>query len=182
MGCFSFKFADVKGALKYGRSAYLLLPAHLADEFGRKSIYESSYGLYGDFGGFDVYEVLAYANKDFIIKVFDEASVKHFKGISSAAKRRYSQKCLSASEIEAKDMEEKARNLKRFFAFKAYKEKLKNAKSFSDVESEAWLREIGIELFFSAKRVPFPLRISQGDVLYEDCSRSSRDDPLQGLW
>lgn len=61
MGCFSWKFADRdnKRRLKIGREAYVLCP-------DGTSLYEENYDGYGNFGGKDIYDLVADWNREFL--------------------------------------------------------------------------------------------------------------------
>lgn len=61
-----------------------------------------------------------------------------------------------------------------------------NGESFAMIEEEyggSWLRDLGIELFFSSAKLKYPLKVTTvcyGEVTYEDVEGVSEDDINQG--
>lgn len=70
MGQFSWIYSDTEKQIiddKY-KDSYLLVPREFHDKYGTE-ILEKCYDGYGHFGGYDVYELIAEWNKEFIPEV-----------------------------------------------------------------------------------------------------------------
>lgn len=70
MGQFSWIYSDTKKALLDGVPAdtYLLVPKPFQEKYG-KAIYESCYDGYGNFGGYDVYDLIPEWNRDMVPEI-----------------------------------------------------------------------------------------------------------------
>lgn len=70
MGQFSWIYSDTNKQLVDDKEAdaYLLVPKKFQHKYG-KSIYEGCYDGYGNFGGYDVYDLVADWNKDCIPEI-----------------------------------------------------------------------------------------------------------------
>lgn len=70
MGQFSWIYSDTNKQVIDGRSAdtYLLVPKKFQHKYG-KSIYEGCYEGYGEFGGYDVYDLITEWNKEMIPEI-----------------------------------------------------------------------------------------------------------------
>ena len=70
MGQFSWIYSDTKKAVLDGVPAdtYLLVPKPFQEKYG-KAIYESCYDGYGNFGGYDVYDLIPEWNRDMVPEI-----------------------------------------------------------------------------------------------------------------
>lgn len=70
MGQFSWIYSDTNKQLLDNRRAdtYLLVPKPFQDKYG-KAIYEECYDGYGEFGGYDVYDLVPEWNREMIPKI-----------------------------------------------------------------------------------------------------------------
>jgi len=70
MGQFSWIYSDTNKQVINDRKAdtYLLVPKAFQDKYG-KAIYEGCYEGYGEFGGYDVYDLIAEWNKEMIPEI-----------------------------------------------------------------------------------------------------------------
>lgn len=73
MGQFSWLYSDTNKQVLDGVAAdtYLLVPKPFQSKYG-KSIYESSYRGYGDFGGHDVFDLIPEWNKEIIPEIIQK--------------------------------------------------------------------------------------------------------------
>lgn len=70
MGQFSWIYSDTRRQVLDNREAdtYLLVPKPFQEKYGR-AIHETCYNGYGDFGGYDVYDLIPEWNKDMIPEI-----------------------------------------------------------------------------------------------------------------
>lgn len=82
MGQFSWIYSDTNKQLIDNKIAdtYLLVPEPFQDKYG-KAIYESCYDGYGNFGKYDVYDLIPEWNKEMIPEIIKE--IKNGKWVCS---------------------------------------------------------------------------------------------------
>ncbi len=66
MGCFSRKFSDVPGRLIIGKRAIVPIPPCFQDKYGVSQIKENSYDGHGRYGCYDIYDLVADWNREFL--------------------------------------------------------------------------------------------------------------------
>lgn len=168
MGFFSWMFCDTnnKERLKIGKSAYLLTPKDSLYE-GR-NIHESSYDGYGSFYIFDVYEVVADLNREYLSKHPDHLIYQN-------------------DRLRLKP--EQKKNGRKVSSFKWYKYYSNLSLSHREIEENMKrdglrhdYRDIGIEIAcydYDNAHLPYPIKIASKDVPYESV-KASRSDSMQG--
>lgn len=84
MGQFSWIYSDTEKQLVDNKPAdtYLLVPKPFQDKYG-KAIYESCYDGYGNFGGYDVYDLIPKWNREMIPEIIRR--IKNGKWTASAS-------------------------------------------------------------------------------------------------
>ena len=166
MGVFSWLDCNTGRQVKIGRKAYVLVPK----EFGGGHITEMYYDGYGNFGGFDVYDLVADWNKGYIT----EANLRGMPKRSNYGKG------------ESGDFYYE-------LAVKRYNDTVKKITLWqagaSDDEMEEkygseWKRNIGIDIACYDEQneaLKFPIKICHNSkAVYEDC-KPSMSDPNQGF-
>ena len=192
MGQFSWIYSDTNKQLIDNRRAdtYLLVPPPFQAKYG-KTIYESCYDGYGNFGGYDVYDLVAEWNREFLSKdmLREEPKFKNYGGLYPFEKERLRKEGLSEEEIEKKDFEQ--RNYYYNLAVKRHQtviERLNDYKNgMSDKEmflkyGENWKREIGIDIACYDEQnesIPFSIKITTKEMEYNSVA-ASKSDPNQG--
>ncbi len=145
------------------QDVYVLVPK----EFGGQNIKEECYDGYGRFGDYDIYDLVAAWNKDFVTihnieKPQRESwgNTKEDKQYFKYALKEYDFKCQRLLDFQNLTTEE-----------------------MSQKYSKNWLREIGIDIACGDKRnsrLKFPIKITHDpNAIYEKCSPSKKD-PSQG--
>lgn len=160
MGFFSWKFCNKNGRLKIGKSAYLLMP-------DGNHIYECGYDGYGHFGAYDVFEVMAEQNLEYLKGCDDlENYVEKPDNIS----------CYGSAESYERAVRRhnyKVSCLKDFVSGKS-------VHYMKEKYDRDWLREIGIDLYFGPdeykNRLPFRIKVASKAVPYDSVGPSSDDD------
>ena len=190
MGYFSWKDCIDKKSIKIGSECYLLIP----EAFGSGHYHTLSYDGYGNFGGVDVYEVVAEWNRDTLSATMleEKPRLEQYGGLYGFKIEDLKNKGLSDEEI--RDIEDQKRQ-------KAYNSGLsrwnyslerltdyKNGLSDSDMEDkygEDFKREIGIDIACyeeQNKKLKYPIKITKdASAIYENC-KYSKDDPSQGCY
>lgn len=84
MGQFSWIYSDTQKQLVDGKRAdtYLLVPPPFQEKYG-KAIYEPCYDGYGRFGGYDVYELIPFWNREMIPEMIERIKSGHWAGGSA---------------------------------------------------------------------------------------------------
>lgn len=161
MGLFSFYTADTNRVIQVsGRGKSFPVAVLIPKEFGGGSIEERAYKGYGDFGGKDVYNLLADWNKDYLQKDMLEVPVKE-----NYSEEFYYKMAMNRYETYCHVLDD----------FKADKpESLMNRTYGKD-----WKRELMIQIWFSCddmyKKLVYPLKIVENMELdYEEVSSCSR--------
>ena len=191
MGCFSWKDCVTKEQIRigfYGKYSYVLVP----EEFGGGHIAECCYEGYGEFGGYDIYELVALWNRKYLKTSIHRAPKKErYCGLWPFEERQLREEGKSEEEIAALDDEKREAHYQE--ALKRYERKKELFKRFitSDKDDESIaeefgndLREIGIDIACENKdnkKLKYPIKITYDeDAVYENCSYSL-SDPNQGL-
>ena len=195
MGCFSWIYSDTKKAMKCGKvtDSYLLVPPTFQDKYG-EYIHISCYDGYGHFGQYDVFDLVAEWNREYLLEdmlVLKEIKLENFGGLYDFEKRKLREQGLSEDEIMTKNLKIK----KEFYDRAVSYQKLivnrlndyKNGLSDNDMESKYdkhWKREIGIDIASEDKQntgLPYPIKITSSPMQYNNAKASKRD-PNQGCW
>ena len=165
MGCFSWLYANSGKPLNEGMSAYVYCP----DE---TIIKEESYDNYGDFGGQDIYDLVADWNRAFLSRHPEYPVIQH--GLFKQADGSYTKK--------------PAKRIDSYFWYKDYanlaltrEEVVRNAQKVNDTFE---YRRIGIEIACYDDQnawLPYPIKIaSRPDCFEYDSLPASQGDPNQG--
>jgi len=162
MGSFSWLFSDTKKALKYGGDAYLPIPKNKGafDLLPGTTLYENFYDCQGNFGGYDIYDLVAIWNREYLSEHPDYIVPDRKKTVSEYSWYRY------YSDLSLD--ENKITQLMRTY---------ENESCFS-------FRDIGIDIACgnkNNKKLPYPIKLCKfkENACYEDLIYS-KDDPLQG--
>ena len=193
MGCFSWLDCKDNRQIHIGDKCFLLVPREFSDEYGEKII-TSYYDGYGNFSGYDVYELSAIFNRKYIneYNLCDKPVLESFGGLWDSDKEKLRKEGKTEEEIAAADLAEQTRwyNL----ALNRYKMSVNRLYDVRDgklsddeMESkygEEWLREIGIDIACYDKqqeKLLYPIKITHDDsIRYEDCENYSLSDENQG--
>lgn len=193
MGQFSWIYSDTGKQLldDVKADAYLLVPKLFQKEYG-KSIHETFYDGYGNFGEYDVYDLLALWNRDYLpmeTKVLSKPKIENYGGLYSFEKDELRKNGMTEEEIEKMDMEERQCHYNR--AVKRYERSLQRIKDFMnripDLEMKekygrSYLREIGIDIGCYDEdnaKLKYPIKITTKEMEYEEVAQS-KSDPNQG--
>ncbi len=189
MGCYSWMdCCDSKNNIKStNKTCYVLVPEEFTNVLGER-IKENFYDCYGHFGGYDIFELIAEWNKEYLSEdLLEEApKLEDFGGLYEFEKEDLRKEGKSEAEIEALELAQKQEYFDRALA---RRERLINSMRdykagmyADDLElkyGDDWKRTIGIYIEESEK-LPYPIKITYNeDAIYEDCARSERD-PDQG--
>lgn len=190
MGYFSRITCDTGKPIRCGerKEVYVLIPK----EFGGGYITEQCYNGYGEYGGKDIYELVAEWNRSFLSEELlqKEPKLEDFGGLCFFEKTALRKEGLSEEEIEKKDAAERERFYRaalerRAFAISRlndYRNGLKD-KSMRKKYGPDWKREIGIDIACYDEQnaaLPYPIKIAGSkSSVYEDCPPSN-NDPNQG--
>lgn len=153
MGLFSFMFANnLKRNLRYGEKGILLLP-------DGRHITTNSYGGYGDFSGYDVFETMFWFNRNWIVKNVKKEDI--------------------CKKMLWKDGYKSKRILDDVYAFDGTEEEFYD--EYGDDIFDT-LRDIMIYVFYNVPNHPYPIKIVDGTVkdLNYNSYPASVDDPDQG--
>lgn len=195
MGELSWKYANRKNrrAMKNNvkHDSYLLVPPEFQDQYG-EAIYDDCYNGYGRIGRYDVYELVAIWNRQWLPKettVMKKPVLEDFEGLWNFNKEELRKSGLSDAEVEALDYEKRSRPYNR--ALSRYKRDLQMLEDFesgcSDGDMKAkygdeYLREIGINIACydeDNKDLKYPIKIVDELCGYDDVY-ASLGDPRQG--
>lgn len=192
MGQFSWIYSDTNIQLIDNKRAdtYLLVPPPFQAKYG-KAIYESCYDGYGNFGGYDVYDLVAEWNRDFLSEdmLRDKPKLENYGGLYPFEKENLKKQGLSEKEVEQKDFERKQYYYN--MAVKRHQIKIKRLNDYrngtTDEEmfskyGQDWKRYIGIDIACydeQNERIPYPIKITTREMDYEN-AKPSKSDPNQG--
>ena len=176
MGQFSWLDCKTKKQIVNGRrkSVYVLVPK----EFGGGHIREGVYDGYGDFGGHDIYDLVADWNKE-------SATFEH---IATSPEWSFANIARDAIIFGASEYWEThgASILKRFLYICRRMSDWQSGWSDEDMNMKYgfdWKRAIGIDIACydeQNKALKYPIKITyDADAVYEDCEPSD-SDPNQG--
>lgn len=162
MGSFSWLLSDTKRALKYGSDAYLPFPQDQG-AFGLMPgtvLYEDFYDCQGSFSGYDVYDLVAMWNREYLSGHPDYIVPDRNKKVSEYSWYKY----YSDLSMDDKSITQMMRACEHHRCF-----------SF---------RYIGIDIACgnrNNKKLPYPIKICKlrENACYEELAYS-KDDPLQG--
>ena len=158
MGVYSWKFADVKGRLILGKKGYLAIPKCFQDVYGASAIEEPSYQGYGKFRCYDVYELVADWNREFLSQNPD----LYLPGIEEKVSDLEWYKYYSNLSLTPEEIEEKVREEVDWFEY----------------------RSIGIDIACYDEDnalLQYPIKICKNLTDYEKLP-ASRRDPMQGCY
>lgn len=173
MGQFSWMYADTDNKINLleGESAWLLQP-------NGKHIYESEYDGYGNFGGYDAYDLVLEWNREFLnvsmLPKPDRTSWSNdmegtlwYQKAMNAYEKTVSvlEKYMSgASDIEMQDFSKQV--------------------GYGFTNGEDWKRNLGISIACSDEQnaaLPFPIKICKEPCDYDSVCES-KNDPNQGWY
>lgn len=162
MGSFSWLFSDTKKALKYGGNAYLPFPKDKGafDLLPGTLLYEDFYDCQGNFSSYDIYDLVAIWNREYLSGHPDYIIPSKKKPVSEYHWYRY----YSDLSLEDKKITKMIRIQENISYF-----------SF---------RDIGIDIAClnrDNKKLPYPIKICKfkENACYENLAYS-KDDPWQG--
>ena len=192
MGQFSWIYSDTNKQLINNRIAdtYLLVPPPFQKYYG-KAIHEYCYDGYGNFGGLDVYELIAEWNKDYLsADMLEEVpQLEEYGGLWSFEKEKMRADGLSEEEIARRDNEARIEHYEE--GIKIYNQTVEMLNDYKKSKSdrvmyrkyiEDWKRSIGIDIACGDERnerLPFPIKITTKELEYDDVA-PSKSDPNQG--
>lgn len=193
MGQFSWIYSDTNKPVINHKTTdtYLLVPPPFQKEYG-KSICESCYDGYGDFGKYDVYDLIAEWNREYLSEdmLRDKPKLENYGGLYEFEKEDLKNQGLSEEEIDQKDKELRREHFER--GMKDYNRNIdmlndyKNGMSDEDMTnkySPNWKRHIGIAIACYDNQnmaLPFPIKITTKEMEYNNVI-PSRSDPNQGF-
>lgn len=176
------------------RDVYVLVPVLK----GGGHILEKAYNGYGDFGGYDIYDLVAQWNRDELdvhnvfqkFLGFREPVIEDYCGLWDFEKANMRKNGVMESEIQKLDNKRKMEYQKlAMCSYKIKKERLidfinhVSDEIMTEKYGNEWLREIGINLAcndFDNRNLPFPIKITHNkNAVYENES-ASMIDPNQG--
>lgn len=192
MGQFSWIYSDTNKQVLDNKKAdtYLLVPPQFQEKYG-KAIYEWCYDGYGNFGGYDVYELIAEWNREYLSEAMlnEKPKLENYGGIYNFEKEALRKEGVSEEEIDRRDHAQRREYFER--AIKRYNQTIellndyKNGMSDEDMTAKynsEWQRYIGIDIACYDEqnaRLPFPIKITTKELEYNDVA-PSLSDPNQG--
>lgn len=193
MGQFSWIYSDTHKQLldDIYADTYLLVPKPFQEKYG-KAIYESCYDGYGNFGRYDVYELVALWNRENLpseTRALRLPKVEEYGGLFDSEKEELRKKGMTEEEIKKADAEKQQEYCDK--AILRYKKVLLRNKDFANnvpdnVMKEKYgrnyLREIGIDIACYDEDnavLKYPIKITTKEMEYEDV-KPSLSDPNQG--
>lgn len=192
MGQFSWIYSDTNRQLIDNRRAdtYLLVPPPFQEKYG-KAIYERCYDGYGNFGRYDVYDLVAEWNREFLSEnmLQDKPKFEDYGGLYPFEKENLRKEGLSEEEIEQRDFEQK----QHFYnmAVKRYQTTIERLNDYRNGMTDEemflkygrdWKRYIGIDIACYDEQnesIPYPIKITTREMEYENV-KPSESDPNQG--
>lgn len=193
MGQFSWIYSDTHKQLldDIYADTYLLVPKPFQEKYG-KAIYEGCYDGYGNFGRYDVYELVALWNRENLpseTRALRLPKVEEYGGLFDSEKEELRKKGMTEEEIKKADAEKQQEYCDK--AILRYKKVLLRNKDFANnvpdnVMKEKYgrnyLREIGIDIACYDEDnavLKYPIKITTKEMEYEDV-KPSLSDPNQG--
>lgn len=193
MGQFSWIYSDTHKQLldDIYADTYLLVPKPFQEKY-RKAIYEGCYDGYGNFGRYDVYELVALWNRENLpseTRALRLPKVEEYGGLFDSEKEELRKKGATEEEIKNADAEKQQEYCDK--AILRYKKALLRNKDFANnvpdnVMKEKYgrnyLREIGIDIACYDEDnavLKYPIKITTKEMEYEDV-KPSLSDPNQG--
>ena len=172
------------------RDVFVLVP----HEYGGGHIKETRYNGYGDFGGYDIYELVADWNKKYINPEmsFTDTTIPNesqFAGLYDFQKETMRKDGISEDEIKRQDEEKRhTYYLQEVARVEHRKQMVRDFVKLSDKKmiakyGEEYKREIGILIACYDEdnaKIKYPIKITHdSETVYEDCNYSL-GDPNQG--
>lgn len=193
MGQFSWIYSDTHKQLldDIYADTYLLVPKPFQEKYG-KAIYEGCYDGYGNFGRYDVYELVALWNRENLpseTRALRLPKVEEYGGLFDSEKEELRKKGMTEEEIKKADAEKQQEYCDK--AILRYKKVLLRNKDFANnvpdnVMKEKYgrnyLREIGIDIACYDEdntALTYPIKITTKEMEYEEVA-PSLSDPNQG--
>lgn len=193
MGQFSWIYSDTHKQLldDIYADTYLLVPKPFQEKYG-KAIYEGRYDGYGNFGRYDVYELVALWNRENLpseTRALRLPKVEEYGGLFDSEKEELRKKGMTEEEIKKADAEKQQEYCDK--AILRYKKVLLRNKDFANnvpdnVMKEKYgrnyLREIGIDIACYDEdntALTYPIKITTKEMEYEEVA-PSLSDPNQG--
>lgn len=171
------------------RTSYVLVP----QEFGGGHIKESCYDGYGDFGGYDIYELVADWNRNYLTEYVSSSvpKLEDYGGLWSFEIDNLKKQGYSDEEIDRLDKEAQQNYYQA--ALQRADTSVQCIADFSSGEytdaqlrsmyGDDYKREIGIDIACDNddnRQLVYPIKITYApDATYEECEYSPRD-PNQG--
>ncbi len=191
MGCFSWLDAITKNQIAIGDEAYVLIPEPFREKYGMR-IHENSYNGYGEFGGQDVYALVAEWNRQNLNPgmLDDSPRKENFGGLWNFEKENLRREGKTDEEIRVADEEERNKNYhaachrwaRSINRLNDYRNGMPHSKMLQLYDRE-YLRDIGIDISCYDEQntaLPYPIKITHDkNAVYEDCD-ASLSDPDQG--
>ncbi len=195
MGVFSWLDCISGEAIKEGqiKKSYVLVPEKFKDDFGNNGrIVETCYDGYGHFGPYDIYELVAIWNKDYLsAKLLQKPTpLSKFGGLFSFEKDALRREGKSEEEIEALDKAEQKKNYENnrrcrretISIMRAFKNGV-DEEILAEKYGDEWLRDLGVDIACEDEqnqKLPYPIKITHSaTAIYEEC-KPSESDPKQG--
>lgn len=155
------------------KDVYVLVPKEFRKEYGEK-IREYRYDGYGEFGGYDIYELVADWNREYLSK-HPEHEFGHAKKRAEFVKKYQEKNPEYKERIDFKVSDKEW--------YKAYADLSKSREEVAETTQWGEWRSIGIDLACYDEdnaRLKYPIKITYNDdAVYEDCE-PSLSDPNQG--
>ena len=194
MGCFSWIYCDTNKPLKIGKSARLLIPATFNNGNKGGSIYESAYDGYGNFGGRDVYDLVAEWNREFLSEdmLEKEPKLENFGGLYRFEIDKYRESGMSEEEINMRNLAQKEKYYRAALQRRQVSiDRLtdyRNGMSDNKMEEKYgkyWKRELGIDIACYDDQnaaLPYPIKIAAKLGSIYETQPASKGDPNQGCF
>lgn len=193
MGQFSWIYSDTHKQLldDIYADTYLLVPKPFQEKYG-KAIYEGCYDGYGNFGRYDVYELVALWNSENLpseTRALRLPKVEEYGGLFDSEKEELRKKGMTEEEIKKADAEKQQEYCDK--AILRYKKVLLRNKDFAnnvpdnimkEKYGRNYLREIGIDIACYDEDnavLKYPIKITTKEMEYEEVA-PSLSDPNQG--
>lgn len=193
MGQFSWIYSDTHKQLldDIYADTYLLVPKPFQEKYG-KAIYEGCYDGYGNFGRYDVYELVALWNRENLpseTRALRLPKVEEYGGLFDSEKEELRKKGMTEEEIKKADAEKQQEYCDK--AILRYKKVLLRNKDFAnnvpdnimkEKYGRNYLREIGIDIACYDEDnavLKYPIKITTKEMEYEEVA-PSLSDPNQG--
>lgn len=155
------------------RDVYVLVPKEFRKEYGLR-IVEHCYDGYGHFGGYDVYDLVADWNREYLSK-HPEYEFGYAKKRAVFVKKYQEKEPEYKEEIDFKVSDKNW--------YKAYADLSKSREEVAETTDYNEWRSIGIDLACYDEdnaALPFPIKITHdANAIYEECEPSP-SDPDQG--